>query len=110
MEDQLPDAVSNQLSRKERAFLQHRGEIISAAESVFAEKGYVSTTMEEIARRSEFAHPAAFPAHRSGPVPQRIRIQAKRQTDEVSDSPLRLTARPPRIRDAGDRMRLVADS
>jgi AcrR family transcriptional regulator len=55
MEDKLPDGVSVQLSRKERAFLQHRGEIISAAEGVFAEKGYVSTTMEEIARRSEFA-------------------------------------------------------
>ena len=51
----MPDGVSVQLSRKERAFLQHRGEIISAAESVFAEKGYVSTTMEEIARRAEFA-------------------------------------------------------
>lgn len=51
----MPDGASVQLSRKERAFLQHRGEIISAAESVFAEKGYVSTTMEEIARRSEFA-------------------------------------------------------
>ncbi len=51
----MPDGVSGQLSRKERAFLQNRGEIISAAESIFAEKGYVSTTMEEIARRAEFA-------------------------------------------------------
>ncbi len=30
-------------------------EIIEAAESVFAERGYASSTMEEIARRAEFA-------------------------------------------------------
>ena len=53
-EDQVPDGASVQLSRKEREFLRHRGEIINAAERVFSEKGYVSTTMEEIARQAEF--------------------------------------------------------
>ncbi|MEE8347987.1 MAG: TetR/AcrR family transcriptional regulator [Acidobacteriota bacterium] len=47
--------ASVQLSRKEREFLQHRGEIIHTAERVFSQKGYVSTTMEEIARQAEFA-------------------------------------------------------
>lgn len=54
-EEKVPDETSVQLSRKEREFLLHRGEIISTAERVFAEKGYVSTTMEEIARQAEFA-------------------------------------------------------
>lgn len=51
----MADGASVQLSRKEREFLRHRGEIISTAERVFSEKGYVSTTMEEIARQTEFA-------------------------------------------------------
>ncbi len=51
----MTDETSVQLPRKERQFLFHRGEIIRAAERVFAEKGYVSTTMEEIARQAEFA-------------------------------------------------------
>ena len=51
----MPDGASVQLSRKEREFLRHRGEIIRTAERVFSEKGYVSTTMEEIAREAEFA-------------------------------------------------------
>ncbi len=51
----MPDGASVLLSRKEREFLRHRGEIISAAERAFSEKGYVSTTMEEIARQAEFA-------------------------------------------------------
>jgi TetR/AcrR family transcriptional regulator len=50
----MPDRASVQLSRKEREFLRHRGEIIHAAERVFSEKGYVSTTMEEIAQQAEF--------------------------------------------------------
>ncbi len=54
-EDQLVGQVSVQPSRKEREFLQHRGEIIHTAERVFSRKGYVSTTMDEIARQAEFA-------------------------------------------------------
>lgn len=41
--------------RKEREFARHRGEILSAAMSLFAEKGYERTTMSEIAERAEFA-------------------------------------------------------
>ena len=43
-----------QLSRKEREFQTHRKEILSAAEGVFAEKGFFSSTMSEIAERAEF--------------------------------------------------------
>lgn len=43
------------LSRKERDFLRHKKEILTAAEAVFSERGYVSATMEEIAQRAEFA-------------------------------------------------------
>jgi TetR/AcrR family transcriptional regulator len=43
------------LTRKEREFQQRRREILDTAELVFSEKGYVSATMEEVARRAEFA-------------------------------------------------------
>jgi TetR/AcrR family fatty acid metabolism transcriptional regulator len=43
-----------QLSRKEREYQTHRKEILSAAERVFAEKGFFSSTMSEIAERAEF--------------------------------------------------------
>jgi TetR/AcrR family transcriptional regulator len=43
------------LSRKEREFQRRRREILDTAELVFSEKGYVSATMEEVARRAEFA-------------------------------------------------------
>jgi AcrR family transcriptional regulator len=42
------------ITRKEREFLAHRGEILSAAEKVFATKGFFPTTMSEIAHEAEF--------------------------------------------------------
>ena len=42
------------IGRKEREYLAHRGEILSAAEKVFAEKGFFLTTMREIAEAAEF--------------------------------------------------------
>lgn len=42
-------------TRKEREYEQRRNEIREVAEAVFAERGFVSTTMEEIARRAEFS-------------------------------------------------------
>jgi AcrR family transcriptional regulator len=41
-------------SRKEREYLAHREEILSAAEKVFAAKGFFPTTMSDIARKAEF--------------------------------------------------------
>lgn len=41
-------------SRKEREYLTHREEILSAAEKVFAAKGFFPTKMSDIARRAEF--------------------------------------------------------
>ena len=42
------------ISRKEREYLAHREEILSAAEKVFAAKGFFATTMSDIARKAEF--------------------------------------------------------
>ncbi len=42
------------ISRKEREYLAHREEILSAAEKVFAAKGFFPTTMSDIAREAEF--------------------------------------------------------
>jgi AcrR family transcriptional regulator len=47
--------LGRKLTRRERNFLRHRAEILDAAEAVFADKGYVAATMEEIAQRAEFA-------------------------------------------------------
>jgi AcrR family transcriptional regulator len=45
---------TEKISRKEREYLAHREEILSAAEKVFAAKGFFSTTMSDIARQAEF--------------------------------------------------------
>ncbi len=45
---------TEKISRKEREYLARRGEILSAAEKVFAAKGFFSTTMSDIAREAEF--------------------------------------------------------
>jgi len=45
---------TERISRKEREYLVHREEILSAAEKVFAAKGFFSTTMSDIAREAEF--------------------------------------------------------
>lgn len=45
---------TEKISRKEREYLAHREEILSAAEKVFAAKGFFPTTMSEIAETAEF--------------------------------------------------------
>jgi AcrR family transcriptional regulator len=45
---------TEKISRKEREYLTHREEILSAAEKVFAAKGFFPTTMSDIAREAEF--------------------------------------------------------
>jgi len=45
---------TERISRKEREYLAHREEILSAAEKVFAAKGFFPTTMSDIARKAEF--------------------------------------------------------
>jgi len=42
-------------SRRERQRIRHRAEIMDAAETIFSEKGYHLSTMEEIARRADFS-------------------------------------------------------
>ncbi|MBE7559443.1 TetR/AcrR family transcriptional regulator [bacterium] len=46
---------TEQPTRREREANRHRGEILAVAEDLFGEKGYFATTMEEVARRAEFA-------------------------------------------------------
>ena len=45
---------TEKIGRKEREYLAHREEILSAAEKVFAAKGFFPTTMSDIARQAEF--------------------------------------------------------
>lgn len=46
---------AGQPTRKEREFAQHHQEILDAAESLFAEKGYYQSTMQMVADRAEFS-------------------------------------------------------
>ena len=46
---------SGRPTRKERERERHRMEILEAAERVFVRKGYLATTVEEIAQEAEFA-------------------------------------------------------
>jgi TetR/AcrR family transcriptional regulator len=45
---------TDKMGRKEREYLAHRREILSAAEKVFAAKGFFPTTMSDIAHKAEF--------------------------------------------------------
>jgi AcrR family transcriptional regulator len=53
------------IGRKEREYLAHRAEILSAAEKVFAAKGFSSTTMSEIAETAEFGTGTLYKYFRS---------------------------------------------
>jgi len=46
--------MKGRISRREREFLTRRSDILSAAEKVFAAKGFYGSTMDEIARSAEF--------------------------------------------------------
>lgn len=48
------DSPPPNLGRRERERLSRRRDILSAARSVFAERGFVGATLEEIASRAEF--------------------------------------------------------
>ena len=47
--------VENRMTRRERERHRHIGEILDAAETVFAEKGYEGARMNDIARKAEFS-------------------------------------------------------
>jgi AcrR family transcriptional regulator len=46
--------MKQKISRKRREFLTRRADIVSAAEKVFAARGFYGSTMDEIAKRAEF--------------------------------------------------------
>jgi AcrR family transcriptional regulator len=48
------------LTRREREKAQHRKEIIDAAISVFAEKGFHAATLDEVAQKAEFSKGALY--------------------------------------------------
>jgi TetR/AcrR family transcriptional regulator len=50
-----PPLDMSQSTRKEREKLQHRQQILAAAETVFAEKGFRGATVQQIAERAEFS-------------------------------------------------------
>ena len=45
----------NKLSRKDREYNRHRGEILEVALDLFSEKGLYAVTMVDIAKESEFS-------------------------------------------------------
>lgn len=47
--------MDKKLTRKERDFKRHRGEIMEVAEELFEKVGYYETTMDEIAKETEFS-------------------------------------------------------
>jgi len=48
------EQTNERLSRRDRERLARRGDILVAAQEIFAEKGYGDSTLEEIAHRAEF--------------------------------------------------------
>ena len=76
------------LSRKQREFLQRKGEILDAAEAVFAAKGFLSATMEEIAQRAEFAVGTLyrFFASKNSLYEETVRSRIERMETELNGS------------------------
>ena len=56
---------TGRVGRREREYLVHREEILSAAEKVFAAKGFFLTTMSDIAREAEFGTGTLYKYFRS---------------------------------------------
>lgn len=56
---------TEKVGRREREYLAHREEILSAAEKVFAAKGFFLTTMSDIAREAEFGTGTLYKYFRS---------------------------------------------
>jgi AcrR family transcriptional regulator len=56
---------TERVGRREREYLAHREEILSAAEKVFAAKGFFLTTMSDIAREAEFGTGTLYKYFRS---------------------------------------------
>ncbi len=54
------DNNTETMSRREREKAAHRQEILDAATSVFAEKGFHSATLDEIAEKAEFSKGALY--------------------------------------------------
>ena len=54
------DGRDEHLTRREREKLQHRQEILDAAVKVFAEKGFYSATLDEVAQEAEFSKGALY--------------------------------------------------
>jgi len=52
--------MMEELPRRERERLQHRQEMLEAAERLFSQKGYHGTTMQEIADEAEFSVGALY--------------------------------------------------
>jgi len=52
--------MNKSLSRRERVKLANRQAILSAAEEIFAEKGFYAATVDEIAERAEFSKGALY--------------------------------------------------
>ncbi|MFQ5568352.1 MAG: TetR/AcrR family transcriptional regulator [Rhodothermales bacterium] len=50
----ITTSANGKLSRRERERLMRRRDILEAAQTVFAEKGYTNATLDEIAQRAEF--------------------------------------------------------
>ena len=61
----LKDAGMEKLQRKVREHLTHRKEILSAAEKLFAAKGFFPTTMSEIAQEAQFGTGTLYKYFRS---------------------------------------------
>lgn len=51
----MADDLNKSLSRRERERIAHMNEVLQAAEDCFLEKGYRDATIEDIAKRADFA-------------------------------------------------------
>ncbi len=79
--------MENTLSRRERERLVRRQEMLRAAKAVFAEKGYASATLDEIAHRAEFGKGTLYNYFEGGKEDILFAI-----FDELYDDLARLTA------------------
>ena len=80
------DTINKELTRRDRNKLQNKQEILAAALSVFAEKGYQHASIQEIADRADFAMSTIYAVFEGkSDLYHQVSVDVGKRTGEIFD-------------------------